>query len=98
MLDCENRQNSKKLCRIDLTHCSVSQLPSRYRRGGRDINEDAAKPPLMERTGWSGPTKHFGMPDHPVCGAKVGCAAFFLMPQPPLLFQEGSCSPAQFLK
>ena len=27
--------------------------------------------------------------DHPVCGAKVGCAAFFLMPQPPLLYQEG---------
>jgi hypothetical protein len=39
----------------------------------------------------------------PVCGAreaqarqraaliKVGCADFFLMPQPPLLFQEGSC-------
>ena len=30
------------------------------------------------------------MPDHPVCGAKVGFAAFFLMPQPPLLYQEGS--------
>ena len=28
--------------------------------------------------------------DHPVCGAKVGSAAFFLMPQPPLLYQEGS--------
>ena len=32
--------------------------------------------------------------DHPVCGAKVGCAAFFLMPQPPLLYQE----PAQVIR
>src|SRR5690348_16599744 len=55
---------------------------------------DAAKPPLMERTGWSRGTKHFGMPDHPVCGAKVGFAAFFLMPQPPLLYQEGSWQPS----
>jgi hypothetical protein len=43
--------------------------------------------------------------DHPVCGAreaqarqraaliKVGFAAVFLMPQPPLLYQEGSCLP-----
>ena len=44
----------------------------------------------MERTGWSGMTKHFGKPDHPVCGDKAGYAAFFLMPQPPLLYQEGS--------
>jgi hypothetical protein len=29
--------------------------------------------------------------DHPVCGVKVGCAVFFLMPQPPLLYQERSC-------
>jgi len=48
---------------------------------------------LMERTGWSGMTKHFGMPDHPVCGDKLGYAAFFLLPQPPLLYQEGSCRP-----
>ena len=31
--------------------------------------------------------------DHPVCGAKVGCAGYLLMPQPPLLSQEGSCGP-----
>ena len=31
--------------------------------------------------------------DHPVCGAKVGCAIFFLMPQPPLLCQEGNLLP-----
>jgi hypothetical protein len=28
---------------------------------GRDIKKDDAKPPLMERTGWSGMTKHFGL-------------------------------------
>jgi hypothetical protein len=26
--------------------------PPWRRRGGRDINKNAAKPPLMERTGW----------------------------------------------
>jgi len=52
-------------------------FPSSKRRGGRDIKKDAAKPPLMERTGWSGMTKHFGMPDHPVCGDEVGYAALF---------------------
>src|SRR5262245_32104209 len=27
--------------------------------------------------------------DHPVCGANVGCAKIFLMPQPPLLTRRG---------
>jgi hypothetical protein len=27
--------------------------------------------------------------DHPVCGAKVGFAEIFLMPQPPLLTRRG---------
>ena len=27
--------------------------------------------------------------DHPVCGAKVGFAEIFLMPQPPLLTRSG---------
>ena len=31
----------------------------------------------------------FGVSDHPVCGAKVGCAEIFLMPQPPLLTRRG---------
>jgi hypothetical protein len=31
--------------------------------------------------------------DHPVCGAKVGCAKIFLMPQPPLLTRRGLRSP-----
>ena len=32
--------------------------------------------------------------DHPVCGNKVGFAGFLSLPQPPLLYQEGSCRPA----
>ena len=31
----------------------------------------------------------FGVSDHPVCGAKEGCAENFLMPQPPLLTRRG---------
>jgi hypothetical protein len=31
----------------------------------------------------------FGVSDHPVCGAKVGFAEIFLMPQPPLLTRRG---------
>ena len=30
------------------------------------------------------------MSDHPVCGAKEGFAGFSLMPQPPLLKEEGN--------
>ena len=45
--------------------------------------EDAAKPPLMERTGWS-LTNHVGecvlepwfVSDHPVCGASVASRLF----------------------
>jgi len=39
------------------------------------------------------PKSGFGLSDHPVCGAKVGFAEIFLMPQPPLLtrpHEEGS--------
>ena len=32
---------------------------------------------------------HFGVNDHPVCGANVGFAEIFLMPQPPLLTRRG---------
>src|SRR2546421_7600880 len=37
------------------------ELPSLKRRGGRDTKKNAAKPRMMERTGWSRMTKHFGM-------------------------------------
>ena len=51
------------------------QTPLLFRRGGREINKSAAKPPLIERTGWSGMPSVFVARDHPVCGAKVGFAA-----------------------
>ena len=44
------------------------QLPSSVRRGGRDIKKNAAKPPLMERTGWS-LLETVSVSDHPVCAA-----------------------------
>src|SRR5215471_14608813 len=93
------------------------QLPSSKRRGGRDIKKDVAKPPLMERTGWSRITKHFGMPTNLMFRAvaltlrarlrrreaqarkraalsiRWASPPFFLMPQPSLLYQEGSCQP-----
>jgi hypothetical protein len=34
----------------------TSQSPPWQRRGGRDINKNVAKPPLLERTGWFVPT------------------------------------------
>ena len=36
--------------------------------------------------------KHFGNSNHPVCAAAEACI-FFLMAQPPLLYQEGNCQP-----
>src|SRR5215468_2292168 len=48
-----------------MTAAEASSLPSSQRRGGRDIKKDTAKPPLMERTKWSGTTKHFGLPTTP---------------------------------
>ena len=57
--------------------------PLLVRRGGRDINKNAAKPPLLERTGWS-LTRQIEecvletwlASDHPVCG-QFGTGPFF---------------------
>src|SRR5262249_27925760 len=38
----------------------------------------------------------FGVSNHPVCGAKVGFAEIFLMPQPPLLTRRGLSPAASF--
>jgi hypothetical protein len=50
----------------------------------------------LERTGWSLTRqvqnripKHGLVSDHSVCGAKVGFAEIFLLPQPPLLTRRG---------
>ena len=52
--------------------------PPQPRRGGRDINKNIAKPPLMERTGWCWSMKMFLVVDqhHPVCAGLGGFAAF----------------------
>jgi hypothetical protein len=59
----------------------MERIPSFVRRGGRDINKDAAKPPLMERTGWSLTRKAFlqgGLvSNHPVCAAREASRHFF---------------------
>src|SRR5439155_20576253 len=47
----ENTMNLK--CR----EASEGNSPPQLRRGGRDIKKNAAKPPLMERTGWCWSTK-----------------------------------------
>jgi len=39
---------------MDQGYWRARYSPPWQRRGGRDINKDAAKPPLMERTGWLG--------------------------------------------
>src|SRR5689334_10415120 len=36
----------------------------------------------------------YRLSDHPVCGAKVGFAEIFLMPQPPLLTRRGMRYPS----
>jgi hypothetical protein len=42
-----------------------------------------------------GHTETWLVSDHPVCGAKVGFAEIFLMPQPPLLTRRGMSWPEQ---
>src|SRR5262245_33769779 len=52
-------------------------IPFLVRRGGRDSG----------RGGRS--HRNLLVSDHPVCGAEVGFAEIFLMPQPPLLVRRG---------
>src|SRR5580765_6578747 len=58
-------------------------IPLLVRRGGRDIKKNAAKPPLMERTGWSltenlseCESETLPVSDHPVCAASVASLHF----------------------
>src|SRR5207248_9399671 len=54
-------------------------FPSSQRRGGREINKDAAKPPSSERTGWSERrTAGLCQTDHPVRSLEGGFAASLL--------------------
>jgi len=51
--------------------------------------ENAAEPPLFGADGVVARTEAWLVSDHPGCGAKVGFAHIFLMPQPPLLTRRG---------
>ena len=50
---------------------------------------------IRDDFGTSMPFKSSGGVHLIICGAKVGFASFFLMPQPPLLYQEGSYAPLE---
>ena len=73
----------------------MSVLPTPLLKEGAwsDNKKDAAKPPVMERTGWSGTRKHFGLPTTPSAALRrlrdifIDAAA-----TPPVsgLYQEGS--------
>jgi hypothetical protein len=67
-------------------------IPLLHEEGGRDIKKNAAKPPLLERTGWLRMAQRFVSLDHPVCAKEA--SRNFLEPQPPLLVEEGNgCVP-----
>jgi hypothetical protein len=61
---------------------SVGAIPLLVRRGGRDTKKNIAKPPCLERTGWSLtslPGMHCEksrLSDHPVCAAAVAARHF----------------------
>src|SRR5512146_1175001 len=67
-------------------------IPLLHEEGWTRHLEDDAKLPVKERTGWSLTESRYALSDHPVCGIKVGFAEIFLMPQPPLLHEEGNKS------
>src|SRR5262249_32512129 len=63
-------------------------IPLLVRRGGRDMKK-MLRSLLVGADGVVGLKSYDGVSDHPVCGAKVGCAEIFLMPQPPFLTRRG---------
>ena len=70
------------------------RFPSLKRRGGRDINENIAKPPLKGADGVVRPAESSGLtisPNRPprLRGTRW-LRAFLLTAQPPLLFKEGN--------
>src|SRR5262245_8513154 len=77
------RGGAKASHKVELPSGSGNTNPLLVRRGGRDIKKNAAKPPLMERTGWSSLLKAFGELTTPSAAS----------PQTPLLTRRGfSCA------
>src|SRR5215831_2660470 len=75
-------------------------IPLLIQEGWTRHQEKVAKPPLTERTGWSGMEpllknalrKTSAIPTTPSAPMRW-LRIFFLMAQPPLLYQEGNCQP-----
>jgi len=65
--------------------------PLLERRGGRDIKKNVAKPPLLERTGWS-LTETVSTSDHPVCAA-AEASRYFLRGAATPPHEEGTAAP-----
>ena len=71
---------------------SDRDIPLLVRRGGREADggRSPRKPARAQpSTKVVAHTEASLVSDHPVCGAKVGFAEIFLMPQPPLLTRRG---------
>src|SRR5215831_18216669 len=74
--------------------------PLPIQEGWTRHQEEVAKPPLTERTGWSGMEpfpknailNNSSIPTTPSAPLRW-LRIFFLMAQPPLLYQEGNCPP-----
>jgi len=66
----------------------VRDIPLLVRRGGRDIKKNFAKPPCLERTGWS-LTETVWVSDHPVCAAAEAAQHFLTGAATPPL-EEGN--------
>src|SRR5215831_18367896 len=75
-------------------------IPLLIQEGWTRHQEEVAKPPSTERTGWSkmepllrnafrNTSASLTTPSAPLRWLRI----FFLMAQPPLLYQEGSCQP-----
>ena len=63
--------------------CWRKLTPLLIQEGRTRYEENAAKPPLMERTGWS-LERHFVVSNHPVCAVKVASQHLTGAATPPL--------------
>src|SRR5438874_5486429 len=74
-------------------HVGSKYSPPWPRRGGRDINKNGAKPPLMERTGWLVQLPIIRWFERTTPSARTKEASRnLLIAQPPLLGQGGEYS------
>jgi hypothetical protein len=76
-------RNLRRVLALNSDPAFIRALAEIVRRGGRDIQEKVAKPPLLERTGWSlwrhvlaTHSATFCEFDHPVCAASEASRLF----------------------